>query len=225
MMVGVAKKSSSTANERKKGELLEQNQDALEYSSEEEQEDLATTISGLSKQKEQKVFKIDHNKIKYLPFRKDFYVEVPEMARMTAEEVDEYRMELEGIKVKGKGCPKPIKTWAQCGVSKKELDLLKRHGYEKPTPIQAQTIPAIMSGNWALVVVPRSYNRKLYKNSEPLKWLVENLSNYFFINYILIKYYLCISMVPELNGMNVFFLHAIWFERARHHWNCQNGQW
>ncbi len=147
MMVGVAKKSSSTANERKKGELLEQNQDALEYSSEEEQEDLATTISGLSKQKEQKVFKIDHNKIKYLPFRKDFYVEVPEMARMTAEEVDEYRMELEGIKVKGKGCPKPIKTWAQCGVSKKELDLLKRHGYEKPTPIQAQTIPAIMSGN------------------------------------------------------------------------------
>lgn len=147
MMVGVAKKSSSTTNERKKGELLEQNQDALEYSSEEEQEDLATTISGLSKQKEQKVFKIDHNKIKYLPFRKDFYVEVPEMARMTAEEVDEYRMELEGIKVKGKGCPKPIKTWAQCGVSKKELDLLKRHGYEKPTPIQAQTIPAIMSGN------------------------------------------------------------------------------
>lgn len=55
--------------------------------------------------------------------------------------------ELEGIRVKGKGCPKPIKTWAQCGVSKKELDALKKQNYEKPTPIQTQAIPAIMSGN------------------------------------------------------------------------------
>jgi ATP-dependent RNA helicase DDX46/PRP5 len=54
--------------------------------------------------------------------------------------------ELEGIRVKGKGCPKPIKTWAQCGVSKKELDVLKKQSYEKPTPIQVQAIPAIMSG-------------------------------------------------------------------------------
>lgn len=54
--------------------------------------------------------------------------------------------ELEGIRVKGKGCPKPIKTWAQCGVSKKELDVLKKQNYEKPTPIQVQAIPAIMSG-------------------------------------------------------------------------------
>ena len=144
VMMGVAKK---TAN--KKGELVEQNQDALEYSSEEESEDLQTAMTGLAnsniKQKE-KVFKIDHNKINYFPFRKNFYVEVPEIARMTQEEVDEYRLELEGIKVKGKGCPKPLKTWAQCGVSKKEMEVLKKLGYEKPTPIQTQTIPAIMSG-------------------------------------------------------------------------------
>lgn len=55
---------------------------------------------------------------------------------------------LEGIRVKGKGCPKPIKTWAQCGVSKKMLDALKKQDYEKPTPIQAQAIPAIMSGKF-----------------------------------------------------------------------------
>lgn len=46
----------------------------------------------------------------------------------------------------GKGCPKPIKTWAQCGVSTKELNILKKLGFDKPTPIQAQAIPAIMSG-------------------------------------------------------------------------------
>lgn len=57
---------------------------------------------------------------------------------------------MESVRVKGKGCPKPIKTWAQCGVSKKVLDVLKKHSYEKPTPIQAQAIPAIMSGMFYL---------------------------------------------------------------------------
>jgi len=45
---------------------------------------------------------------------------------VVAAEVDSYRVELEDIKVRGKHCPKPIKTWAQCGVSKKELDCLKK---------------------------------------------------------------------------------------------------
>lgn len=65
---------------------------------------------------------------------------------MTPEEVELYKEELEGIRVKGKGCPKPIKNWAQCGVTKKELEVLKKQNYEKPTPIQCQAIPAIMSG-------------------------------------------------------------------------------
>lgn len=41
-------------------------------------------------------------------------------------EVNAYRLELEGITVKGKGCPKPIKTWVQCGVSMKILNALKK---------------------------------------------------------------------------------------------------
>ena len=95
VMTGVAKQVTSK-KEQQKGELVEQNQDALEYSSEEETEDLASTMSGLansnlSKQKE-KVFKIDHNKIDYFPFRKNFYVEVPDIARMTPEDVEEYRL-------------------------------------------------------------------------------------------------------------------------------------
>lgn len=41
-------------------------------------------------------------------------------------EVNEYRLDLEGITVKGKGCPKPIKTWVQCGTSKKVFNALKK---------------------------------------------------------------------------------------------------
>ncbi|KAL0274725.1 UNVERIFIED_CONTAM: hypothetical protein PYX00_002784 [Menopon gallinae] len=142
ILTGVAKKKV----EKKKGELIEQNQDGLEYSSEEEVEDLKVTVDGLANRQKKDLAKVDHSAIDYMPFRKNFYIEVPEIAKMTNEEVEIYREELEGIRVKGKGCPKPIKEWAQCGVSKKVLDILKKSGFEKPTPIQTQAIPAVMSG-------------------------------------------------------------------------------
>lgn len=145
IVTGVANvaKKKSTAD---KGELIEQNQDGLEYSSEEEAEDLKDTAANIANKQKKDLARIDHNNIIYISFRKNFYVEVPEIAKMTHEEIEVYREELEGIRVKGKGCPRPIKTWAQCGVSTKELNVLKRLGYEKPTPIQAQAVPAIMSG-------------------------------------------------------------------------------
>ncbi|KAF7997590.1 hypothetical protein HCN44_006161 [Aphidius gifuensis] len=142
IVTGVAKKKI----QKEKGELIEQNQDGLEYSSEEEGENLHETAAGIANKQKRELAKVDHSTTDYMPLRKSFYVEVPEISRMTQDEVDLYKEELEGIRVKGKGCPKPIKSWAQCGVTKKELEILKKLNYEKPTPIQCQAIPAIMSG-------------------------------------------------------------------------------
>ncbi|CAH2093067.1 unnamed protein product [Euphydryas editha] len=144
IVTGTAKKKVS--EQKNKGELIEQNQDGLEYSSEEETEDIKDAAANLASKQRKELAKVDHASLDYMTFRKSFYTEVSELARMTPEEVEAYRTELEGIRVKGKGCPKPIKTWAHCGISKKELDILKKLGFEKPTPIQAQAIPAIMSG-------------------------------------------------------------------------------
>ncbi|XP_035416683.1 probable ATP-dependent RNA helicase DDX46 [Cygnus atratus] len=142
----VTTKKASVETEKKKGELMENDQDAMEYSSEEEEVDLQTALTGYQTKQRKLLEPVDHGKIEYEPFRKNFYVEVPELAKMTQEEVNVYRLEMEGITVKGKGCPKPIKTWVQCGISMKILTALKKHGYEKPTPIQSQAIPAIMNG-------------------------------------------------------------------------------
>ncbi|XP_008934802.1 PREDICTED: probable ATP-dependent RNA helicase DDX46, partial [Merops nubicus] len=142
----VTTKKATVESEKKKGELMENDQDAMEYSSEEEEVDLQTALTGYQTKQRKLLEPVDHGKIEYEPFRKNFYVEVPELAKMTQEEVNVYRLELEGITVKGKGCPKPIKTWVQCGISMKILTALKKHGYEKPTPIQTQAIPAIMNG-------------------------------------------------------------------------------
>ncbi|KPI99883.1 putative ATP-dependent RNA helicase DDX46 [Papilio xuthus] len=144
ILTGTAKKK--VAEQKNKGELIEQNQDGLEYSSEEETEDIKDAAATLASKQRKELAKVDHASLHYMPYRKAFYTEVSELSRMTPEEVEAYRTELEGIRVKGKGCPKPIRTWAHCGISKKEMDILKKLNFEKPTPIQAQAIPAIMSG-------------------------------------------------------------------------------
>lgn len=77
---------------------------------------------------------------------KDFYVEVEEIARMTEKEVKKLRKELGHIKVTGKGCPKPIRQFTQCGLNDKILRVMEKKGYYAPTPVQCQAIPAIMKG-------------------------------------------------------------------------------
>ncbi|KAK0403526.1 hypothetical protein QR680_016974 [Steinernema hermaphroditum] len=88
----------------------------------------------------------DHTMVYYRPFKKNFYVETAELAKMTKKEVEELRHSLDEIKVRGQKCPKPIKTWAQTGLPWKFLNALKKYNYLNPTPVQAQAIPAIMGG-------------------------------------------------------------------------------
>lgn len=62
-----------------------------QYSSEEEEEDLNATAAGIANKQKKELAKVDHSNMQYTPFRKNFYVEVPEIARMTPEEVDAYK--------------------------------------------------------------------------------------------------------------------------------------
>ncbi|RCV29934.1 hypothetical protein SEVIR_6G050400v4 [Setaria viridis] len=111
----------------------------------EEDEDDEEFIKRVKKTKAEKLAIVDHSKIDYQPFRKNFYIEVKDITKMTTEEVVAYRKELE-LKVHGKDVPKPIKTWVQSGMTSKLLDTIKKLGFEKPMPIQAQALPIIMSG-------------------------------------------------------------------------------
>lgn len=89
---------------------------------------------------------VNHDEIDYDPIKKDFYIESREIAAMTKAETRELRAQLDGIKCRGKSVPRPIKTWAQAGLSGRIHELIRRCGFEKPTPIQAQALPVIMSG-------------------------------------------------------------------------------
>ena len=112
IMTGVAKKKPELKSV--KPDVMEQNQDGLEYSSEEDV-DVDDLKDKLKEKGKKELVKIDHASIQYesfryndywfcslyfsLLFRKDFYIEVPELTKMSDAEVDDYRTEMEGIKV------------------------------------------------------------------------------------------------------------------------------
>ncbi|KAI4267505.1 MAG: hypothetical protein LQ337_008316 [Flavoplaca oasis] len=99
-----------------------------------------------SKKKKKDLPTVNHSKVNYQPFRKNFYHEPSELAEMTEEEVADLRLELDGIKIRGIDAPKPVQKWSQCGLGAQSLEVIQRLGYERPTSIQTQAVPSIMSG-------------------------------------------------------------------------------
>lgn len=99
-----------------------------------------------AKKKKKDIPKIDYNKIELNPIRKNFWFEPYELSQMTEAEVLELRMDLDGIKVSGKDVPKPVQKWSHCGLTQPMSNAIRELGYEKPTPIQMQALPVIMSG-------------------------------------------------------------------------------
>ena len=86
------------------------------------------------KVKKKELAAIDHTKLSYEPFRKEFYIPPPDVAQMTDEEADLLRLELDGIKIRGVDCPRPVTKWSHfglpatwCGLSTSELSPCLKH--------------------------------------------------------------------------------------------------
>lgn len=89
---------------------------------------------------------IDHASVEYEPFRKAFYHPPDEIAALSEDDAERMRLELGAISVRGKDCPAPITKWSHCGLPVTCLDVIKKLGFNSPTPIQSQAMPVIMSG-------------------------------------------------------------------------------
>ena len=68
------------------------------------------------KAKKKDLAAVDHNRMTYEPFRKEFYSAPPDIANMTDEEADLLRLELDGIKIRGVDCPRPVTKWSHFGL-------------------------------------------------------------------------------------------------------------
>ncbi len=106
VMTGVAKTVDPGL---KKGAIMEQDLDGLEYNSDEEAaKNTLRDADSLESMAAQGIVKVksksemvctDHSKVYYRQFKKNFYVEVPEISRLTQQEVDKHRLELDDLKV------------------------------------------------------------------------------------------------------------------------------
>ncbi|KAK1317139.1 DEAD-box ATP-dependent RNA helicase 24 [Acorus calamus] len=99
----------------------------------------------LDKRKIEPIPALDHSGIDYEPFNKDFYEEKASISGMSDEEVAEYSRSL-AIRVSGLEVPRPIKLFEDCGFSAQLMGAIGKQGYQKPTPIQCQALPIVLSG-------------------------------------------------------------------------------
>ncbi|KAF9619822.1 hypothetical protein IFM89_009573 [Coptis chinensis] len=88
---------------------------------------------------------LDHSEIDYDGFNKDFYEESASVSGMSEQDVAEYQRSL-AIRVSGFDVSRPIKTFEDCSFSPQLMSAIKKQGYEKPTPIQCQALPIVLSG-------------------------------------------------------------------------------
>ena len=79
------------------------------------------------------------------PIKKDFYKEHPKVAAQSDSEIEAYRREHQMV-LQGRGIPKPVHDFDQCGFSLATLRKIGESGFEKPTAIQAQGWPMGLSG-------------------------------------------------------------------------------
>jgi ATP-dependent RNA helicase DDX46/PRP5 len=125
-------------------ELLEGDDDVELNAMDDDPDEILNMASKVRKKKDLPT--INYAKLDLEPFRKNFYSEPAELADMTEAELADLRLELDGIKIAGKNVPKPVQKWSHCGLNIQSLEVIKKLGYERPTAIQMQAIPAIMSG-------------------------------------------------------------------------------
>lgn len=103
--------------ERELGRVFEQDGDVMEdddlYG---EKEKSALEILE-EKKRGKEIHQIDHSKVEYIPFRKNLYIVPRALSRLTEEENNERREDLQ-IKVRGKGCPALVDDWGQWAIRK-----------------------------------------------------------------------------------------------------------
>ncbi|KAL7815346.1 hypothetical protein V8C44DRAFT_324232 [Trichoderma aethiopicum] len=138
-------KTTSVAKKKQEPEAYFSDDD-FAFNDQGEQEPDAALLAIANKRKKKDIPTVDYSKLELQPIRKNFWVEPAELSNLSEAEVAELRMELDGIKVNGKDVPKPVQKWSQCGLTRQTLDVISSLGFDKPTPIQMQALPALMSG-------------------------------------------------------------------------------
>ena len=79
------------------------------------------------------------------PFEKDFYMEHPDVARLSSKDAEQWRHR-NRITVSEDSSPKPVRTFLEAAFPESVTIELERSGFPSPTAIQSQAWPIALSG-------------------------------------------------------------------------------
>ncbi|CAK56549.1 unnamed protein product (macronuclear) [Paramecium tetraurelia] len=88
---------------------------------------------------------LDHSQIQYEEFESNFYQEHEEIANLNVAQVEKIKREYQ-IHVKGNNVPKPIISFGHLQLDQKLVNKIVAQNFEKPTAIQSQALPCVLSG-------------------------------------------------------------------------------
>jgi len=88
---------------------------------------------------------INHAAINYPPIHKQLYTEHSELANMPHNEIQQLTQDF-GISISGAGVPRLCFQWKYFSFLSQLQSAINRQDFDAPTPIQAQAIPAALSG-------------------------------------------------------------------------------
>eukprot|EP00039_Didymoeca_costata_P006199 m.88221 g.88221 ORF g.88221 m.88221 type:complete len:824 (+) comp13153_c0_seq2:148-2619(+) len=87
----------------------------------------------------------DHSKVKYMEITKDFYEEHEDIKNLNPQEANMLRKKM-AIRASGLDVPKPVASFVHFGFDSLIMKGIQKLGYATPTAIQAQAVPAALSG-------------------------------------------------------------------------------
>ena len=88
---------------------------------------------------------INHADIEYQPFERNLYKEHSDISTLNNIQVIDLRQKL-GIHVAGAVPPKPVSSFGHFNFDEQLLKAIRKSEFSSPSPIQAQAIPALLSG-------------------------------------------------------------------------------
>jgi ATP-dependent RNA helicase DDX42 len=88
---------------------------------------------------------LDHKKVEYETFNKNFYDEHEEIKNLTEAQVATLKADFE-VKTIGSMVPRPGVAFGHLNIDEAMIAKFAKQGYEKPTPIQATALPCVLSG-------------------------------------------------------------------------------
>lgn len=89
---------------------------------------------------------VDWKSVTLAPIKKDFYRESPTVAQMSREDGEKLRAVNEIRIISGGPAPNPVVRFEDAGFPAEILSKLYQAGFDKPSPIQTQAWPVLLSG-------------------------------------------------------------------------------